>query len=101
MVVCSARADNGRVLRNALIGIMFIAAIVFGACAARPASAVRTTTFSNRVSHICRGAVMFAGRHEIGTRAGAVAVSRDIRQTGAQRLRRVAAAPEPGSLAHV
>jgi len=100
MVVCSARADNGRVLRNALIGIMFLAAIVFGACAA-PGFGGQTTTFSNRVSHICRGAVMFAGRHEIGTRAGAVAVSRDIRQTGARRLRRVAAAPEPDSQARV
>jgi hypothetical protein len=100
MVMSAPRADDGRVLRNALIGIMFLAAIVFGACAA-PGFGGQATTFSNRVSHICTGAVMFAGSHEIGTRGGAVAVSRDIRQTGAGRLRRVAAVPEPNSQAHV
>jgi hypothetical protein len=41
------------------------------------------------------------GQARDGTRAGAVAVSRDIRQTGTRRLRRVAAVPEPHSQAHL
>jgi hypothetical protein len=101
MVVSAARADDGRVLRNALIGIVFLAAIVFGSCAAPGLGAGRSSAFADRVSRICAGAVLFEGRHEIGTRAGAVAVSRDIRETGARRLRRVAAVPEPHLQAHV
>ena len=96
MVVVAARADYGRVLRNALISTVFLTAVVFGACAA-PGFSGQATTFSTQVNEICAGAVMFAGRHEIATRAGAVAVSRDIRQTGARRLRRVAAVPKPES----
>jgi hypothetical protein len=39
--------------------------------------------------------VLFASTHEIGTRAGAIAVSRDIRATGARRLRRVDGVEKP------
>jgi hypothetical protein len=94
MVVSAARADDGRVLRNALIAIVFLAAIAFGFCAA-PGFGGQMATFSERVNRICAGAVMFEGSHEIGTRAGAVAVSHDITETGARRLRRVAAVPKP------
>lgn len=100
MVLWAVPADDGRVLRKALIAIVFLAAIVFGACAV-PGFGGQMTTFSNRVNRICAGAVLFEGRHEIGTRAGAVAVSRDIRKTGARRLRRVAAVPGPHSQAQV
>jgi len=58
-----------------------------------------TTLFSDRVGEICAGALLFQGRHEIGTRAGAIAVSRDIEDTGTRRLRRVAAVPQPSAQA--
>jgi hypothetical protein len=54
-----------------------------------------TTEFSQRVTSICAGALLFDGEHSIGTRAGAIAVSRDIRRTGMRRLGRVAAVAEP------
>jgi hypothetical protein len=85
-------------MRNAPFGITFLAAFVFGACAA-PSLAAHTTTFSSQVSEICASAVLFEGAHEIGTREGAVAVSNDILDTGTRRLDRVAAVPRPESQA--
>lgn len=54
-----------------------------------------TAHYSRAVSRICAGARLFSHRHEIGTRAGAIAVSRDIRTTGHRRLRRVDAVTKP------
>jgi hypothetical protein len=69
------------------------------ACTAKIAAAstppVTAAEYSRTVARVCAGAVLFAGRHEIGTRAGAIAVSRDIRRTGTRRLHLVAALPEP------
>jgi hypothetical protein len=92
MVVPARHADDGQVHRSALAVIVLLAAAAPGL-----GWSARTAAFSKRVSHICAGALLFEGRHKIGTRAGAVAVSRDIRRTGARRLRRVAAVPEPHS----
>jgi hypothetical protein len=41
--------------------------------------------------------VLFEHSHQIGTRAGAIAVSSDIQETGSRRLRRVAAVPRPAA----
>jgi hypothetical protein len=57
--------------------------------------------YSRAVTHICAGALLFDGRHQIGTRAGAIAVSNDIRATGTRRLRRVDAIPRPASIATI
>ncbi len=78
---------------------MVIAFVGLGVAAAPGFAAPQATVFSERVGHICAGAVLFEDSHTIGTRAGAVAVSRDIRETGTRRLRRVAAVPEPKSQA--
>jgi hypothetical protein len=43
------------------------------------------------VANICTGALLFDGRHSIGTEQGAVAVARDIRASTARRLARIAA----------
>ena len=51
--------------------------------------------YSRAVSRICANARLFSHRHEIGTRAGAIAVSRDIRTTGHRRVRRVDAVTKP------
>jgi hypothetical protein len=71
----------------------------------RPSSVVIETAamtpsgYSRAITRICRGARLFTGEHEIGTRAGAIAVSRDIRWTGRRRLRRVQAVPRPPGIA--
>jgi len=59
----------------------------------------QTTPFAQQVRQICNGALLFERKHAIGTRAGAIAVSRDIRKTGTWRLRRVAAVPAPDAQA--
>jgi hypothetical protein len=53
------------------------------------------------VTQICAGALLFEGTHQIGTRAGAIAVSQDIRATGSKRLRLVDAVPKPASTAEL
>jgi hypothetical protein len=59
------------------------------------ATGMTPARYSHAVSRICAGAQLFSHRHEIGTRAGAIAVSRDIRTTGHRRLRRVDAVTKP------
>jgi enoyl-CoA hydratase/carnithine racemase len=79
-----------------------VAALLTAATLGVGGGAQQTATgYSSAVTRICSGAVLFAGRHRIGTRVGAVAVSRDIRATGAQRLRRVDAVPKPDKTAAV
>lgn len=46
-------------------------------------------SWSLAVTRICAHALLFDGRHEIGTRAGALAVARDIRASTQGRLARV------------
>ena len=94
MAVRARRADDGRMLRSALAVVVFAAVT---AAASAGVSAAETTVFSEQVTRICAGALLFEGRHATGTRAGAVSVSRDIRETGLRRLRRVAGVPKPGS----
>jgi hypothetical protein len=67
-----------------------------------PSASVQTPAgYSQAVTQICAGALLFEGRHRIGTRAGAIAVSRDIRATGERRLRRVDAVAKPTSTAEL
>ena len=53
--------------------------------------------YSQAVIRVCSGALLFENQHEIGTRAGALAVSRDIRATGRRRLQRVDEIPKPAA----
>jgi hypothetical protein len=70
-------------------GIILVASAAL-ACSAGPGAAADSrSSYSTAVARICAGSRLFAGRHEIGTRAGAIAVSKDIRRTGLNRLRRV------------
>jgi hypothetical protein len=43
------------------------------------------------VTKVCTGALLFEGRHSIGTEQGAIAVARDIRASTARRLTRIKA----------
>jgi hypothetical protein len=78
---------------------MRIVAVMLAGAALQAGSAHASPTtpaeYSLAVKHICAGALLFGRSHRIGTRAGAVAVSRDIRVTGGRRLRRVDAVPKP------
>ena len=51
--------------------------------------------YSQAVAQICTGALLFDHRHAVGTRAGALAVARDIRASTRRRLARVGAIPAP------
>src|SRR5262245_31589093 len=50
--------------------------------------------WSDAVTQVCAHALLFEGRHQIGTRAGALAVARDIRASTARRLHRIEALPQ-------
>jgi hypothetical protein len=99
MVAPDGAADDGRVVQLPQRVTVFLAAAVALANPATGFGAGQTTAFSDQVSRICAGALLFEGKHELGTRADAVAVSRDIRESGTRRLRRVDAVPEPDSQA--
>jgi len=88
------RGDDPRMSwRSTLVAVAALAAV-------SPSYATTNKTgYSREVTRICRGALLFEGEHAIGTRAGAIAVSRDIRRTGMRRLRRVAAVAEPSGQA--
>ena len=60
-------------------------------------AAPATTVWSRGVTEICAHALLFEGSHEIGTRAGAVAVAQDIRASTERRLTRVAELPVPAT----
>jgi len=65
-----------------------------------PSASVQTPAgYSGAVTQICAGALLFEGSHQIGTRAGAIDVSQDIRATGDRRLIRVEAVSKPASTA--
>jgi hypothetical protein len=64
--------------------------------ASRPASLDYTVS----VRQICAGALLFDHPHSMGTRAGAMAVARDIRASTGRRLTRVTAVLPPPALRH-
>jgi hypothetical protein len=78
---------------------MFTAVLVAALAATAP-TAADPASWSDGVTQICAHALLFEGRHEIGTRAGAIAVARDIRASTARRLDRIRALevrpPQPG-----
>jgi hypothetical protein len=56
-------------------------------------TAVPHAAWSRAVTHICTHPLLFDGSHEIGTRAGALAVSRDIRSSIERRLTQIERLP--------
>jgi hypothetical protein len=76
--------------------LAFMAVLAAGVAAgstASPAAATGASAWSRAVTSICTHALLFEGRHQIGTRAGAVSVARDIRASTERRLRRIRALP--------
>jgi hypothetical protein len=71
--------------------------VLVAAFAATTPTAADPTSWSDGVTQICANALLFEGQHEIGTRAGAIAVARDIRASTA-RLK-ASASGVPGACA--
>jgi len=88
-------------MRNHTLAIvaLVIGSSVTLATTARPGSAASPSAeYSVAVARICAGSLLFDHAHSIGTRAGALAVARDIRASTARRLARVAVIPVPATL---
>jgi len=81
-------------MRTTLASLLVGATVQSGAAAVAAPPPI-PAGYSRAVARICAGALLFDGRHRIGTRAGAITVSRDIRATGGRRLRRVDDLPKP------
>lgn len=78
--------------RNAVLALAaLLASGVVGISTSPAAVADRAAPWSRAVSGICAHALLFEGRHEIGTRPGALAVARDIRASTARRVRDIRA----------
>jgi hypothetical protein len=94
----TARQLSGRRRYSSLgvVAIVFAGAVLQSGRAdvARPQT---SAAYSRAVIGVCSGALLFEEEHEIGTRAGALAVSRDIRASGDRRLRRVDRIPKPAA----
>ena len=80
--------NTNKVLSLLVVGVASAAIVAFPAAA--PAAAA-PDNWSREVTSICAHALLFEGSHEIGTRAGAVAVAADIRASTERRLTRIAA----------
>jgi hypothetical protein len=75
--------------------VALLATVLVASLAATAPTAADPTSWSDGVTQICAHALLFEGRHEIGTRAGAIAVARDIRASTARRLDRIRALEVP------
>ena len=76
----------GKTFAAALVIASLISVTKIAAAASVPPDAWRAG-----VTRVCTGALLFEGRHSIGTEQGAVAVARDIRASTARRLARIEA----------
>jgi hypothetical protein len=80
---------GGRAALAALALMAILAASLAAVSAPSAAVATGPSSWSRAVSGICADALLFEGSHEIGTRAGAVAVAGDIRASTERRLLRI------------
>jgi hypothetical protein len=75
--------------------VALLTTALVAALAATAPSAADPMSWSEGVTQVCAHALLFEGQHEIGTRAGAIAVARDIRASTARRLDRIRALEVP------
>ena len=80
---------------------MAVAAVALVAPPGHASSATSATTYSRGVWRICAGALLFDHPHDMGTRADALSVARDIRASTAQRLVRISALSAPLELRRI
>jgi hypothetical protein len=86
---------GGHSLRLACLAALLTASGI--ASPAAEATAVTPAEYSRAVIRICGHALLFEGRHQIGTRTGAVEVAGDIRSSTGRRLTLVAALTTPAA----
>jgi hypothetical protein len=84
--------------RHAFVITLLLAIMVGLGVPSASADASSRAAYSMAVTQICSGALLFEGRHAIGTRAGALAVAHDIRASTRRRLRRIDALSVPRGL---
>lgn len=65
-----------------------------------PLDGSAAAAYSRAVTHICAGALLFEGTHQMGTRADALEIAEAIRGSTAGRLARVTALSVPSELQH-
>jgi hypothetical protein len=82
-------AQIANILRSLVAAGVALSAVV--AFTTAPQAAASSNDWSRGVTNVCAHALLFEGSHEIGTRAGAVAVAQDIRSSTERRLTRIAA----------
>jgi hypothetical protein len=75
--------------------LLTLAAMATVGSASNPSSAADRSrvTWSAAVTRICANALLFEEEHQLGNRAGAIAVARDIRASTARRVNRIRALP--------
>jgi hypothetical protein len=75
--------------------LLTLAAMATVGTASNPSSAADRSriTWSSAVTSICANALLFEEEHQLGNRAGAIAVARDIRASTARRLQRIRVLP--------
>jgi hypothetical protein len=86
--------------------LLALVSVIAGTAATTAAAASPTpatggpsaVAYSDAVTRICTGALLFDHAHEIGTRAGAIAVAGDIRASTDRRLARIDALAAPPGL---
>ena len=73
--------------------LLTLAAMATVGTASNPSAAADRSrvTWSAAVTRICANALLFEEEHQLGNRAGAIAVARDIRASTARRVHRVRA----------
>lgn len=82
----------------AVIVVTAFAATALAATPARAASGTPAAEYSLAVTRVCAGALLFDHAHDLGTRADALSVARDIRASTSRRLAGVAALSVPPEL---
>ena len=82
----------------AVIVVTAFAATALAATPARAASGTPAAEYSLAITRVCAGALLFDHAHDLGTRADALSVARDIRASTSRRLAGVAALSVPPEL---
>ena len=82
----------------AVIVVTAFAATALAATPARAASGTPAAEYSLAVTRVCAGALLFDHAHDLGTRADALSVARDIRASTSRRLAGVTALSVPPEL---
>jgi hypothetical protein len=94
LVTLESTLRRRSITKRLTIGLVMLV-LAAGVGPARASTAASSGAYVRGVTQVCADALLFEGSHPIGTRAGALAVARDIRSSSRRRLALVAAVPAP------